>query len=825
MASEYLSKYGEAVLQNGYNIVFIRPGEKRPFGKDWETKKFGPKALAAFIEQGRGDFGIGIKCARTPGVDIDCYDEDIVEKMRVFTTDLLGDTIERVGQPPKTLLVYRATTPFPKTQSKMFVDDDGNNVKLEVLADGQQFVALHTHPDTNKPYRWKDKRHVGNTERSELPIITQDDALLIVEEFERLANEAGWPVKKNSANALSRTRTGEVDLDDPFISDKAKIELSAEEIRSKLDLVPSPEDYDQWFFCGMALHHQFSGGQEGLLMWHEWSSQAPNYDMDALDEKWPTFEIEGKKREPLTARWILKQAQAEEERVATEEMQEIKHELDMAHDMPEIRAICERIKKTAFDVLQREVLSQAIQGKIKKALNTTIAIGAVRQMTRYENPEFVTTPAWLAGFVYVQHTEQFYQPETRVRLSVKAFDASFSRYMLTKKDRLEGRSSPEHAPSHVALNRYEVEAVNNVMYLPQAGDIFEIGGVRYCNGFNEASLPTTPEVLTKRERKIIDRIERHMEHMFSNERDRKLLLSWLAYAVQTNKRSNWCPIVQGAEGDGKTTLATLMYAALGPLNVTTINGENLSEQYTPWAEGSLFCAIEEVRLHGNNRFDVLNKMKTYISNELVGIRVMRTNIYNVLNTVNYMMFSNSKTGMPIAENDSRYFPVFSNWQTKEALDEFKRENPNYYAELAEIANYGPAIRRFLLDYELHPDFDPNKRAPSSEARQEMIDLNKSEEDEALELALAESNDPAFSGPILDTALLADALEPFGGSVPYGRALNNWLSEAGYAYIGRIKIDGKPRRLWTKEPRRFKKKGGAYDNEKIRRYLEGGGDFI
>lgn len=824
MATEYLAKYGEAVLDNGYEICFIRPGEKRPFGKDWETKKFGRKSIARMIEDGRGGFGIGVRTAKTPGVDIDCYDVLIVEAMKKFTTDLLGETLERVGLPPKTLLVYRAETPFPKTQSKVYIDDDGNSVKLEVLGDGQQFVALHVHPDTEKPYRWQGKKHVANFSAEDLPVITQDDALAIVEEFERLATEAGWAVKKASANALAKRSSGELDLDDAFITDKSKIELTAEELRSKLDLVPNPDDYDQWFFCGMALHHQFSGGREGLLMWHEWSSQASNYDMDALDEKWPTFEIEGKKREPLTARWILKQAQAEEERVATEEMEEIRDNLRTASDMPAIRAVCERIKGVAFDTLQREVLAQAVQGKIKAALNTTVAIGAIRQLVRYENPEYTTVPAWLSGYVYVQHTEQFYQPETRVRLTVKAFDATYSRFMMTKKDRLEGRSSPEHAPSHVALNRYEIEAVNNVMYLPDQPEIFEIGGVRYCNGFNPATLPETRETLSKKERKIIDRIERHMEHMFPIERDRKLLLSWIAYIVQTNKRSNWCPVVQGVESDGKTTLATLLFAALGPLNVTTINGDSLSETYTPWAEGSLFCAIEEVRLHGANRYDVLNKMKPFVSNDMVPIRVMRTNLYDVFNTVSYMMFTNSKTGLPIEENDSRYFPVFSRWQVKELLDKFKADNPNYYSELAEIAEYGPAIRHYLLNYELHPEFHPKKRAPASTARREMIDLNKSEEDEAFEDALEASTDPRVCKALLDTGLLAEAMEPFGASPPYGRAMNNWLSDKGFAYIGRIKVDGVPRRLWTQDPDRFRSQSG-YNNELIRHFIENGGDFI
>lgn len=822
MATAYLAKYGNAVVENGYAICFIRPGEKRPFGKDWESKKYGPKSIQAALDGGRGDFGVGIKTKRTPGVDIDCYDTDVVDAVRDFTVDLLGDTLERVGQPPKTLLVYRASTPFPKTQSAVYIDDEDRAVKLEVLGDGQQFVALHVHPDTKKPYRWKDKRHPGNVERGDLPEITQDDALAIVAFFEKQAETKGW-IKKSTANALAKRGAGEVDLDDPFISDKAKIELTAEELRAKLDLVPNPQDYDQWFYVGMALHHQFSGSQEGLLMWHEWSTQASNYDMDALDEKWPTFEIEGKKREPLTARYILKQAQAEEERISTEEMDEIKSDLEEAGDMAAIRLVCERVKGVAFDTLQREVLAQALQKRVKAALSTTISISAVRQMIRYENPEHTKVPAWLSGFVYVQHTEQFYQPDTRVRLSVKAFDASYSRYMMTKKDRLEGRSSPEHAPSHVALNRYEIDAVNNVMYLPDAGDIFEIGGVRFVNGFNEATLPETREELTPKEKRIIARIERHFEHLFQFERDRKLLLSWMAYIVQTNKRSNWCPMIQGAEGDGKTTLAIILQAALGPLNFSTINGENLSEQYTPWAENSLFCAIEEVRLHGANRYDVLNKVKPYISNTMVPIRVMRTNIYNVHNTVNYMMFSNSKTGLPINENDTRYYLAFSRWQTQHALDAFKRDNPDYYAELAEIINYGSAIRRFLLDYELSSDFDPNKRAPGSHAKREAIALNKSEEDEALDDVLTDSSDPTMCRTLLDTARLADAME--GVTLPYGRALSNWLTEYGFTFLGRPKIGKDKHRLWSQEPHRFQNAKGEMDANKVRRYIEEGGDFI
>lgn len=109
--------------------------------------------------------------------------------------DLCGETIQRIGFAPKTLLVYRAAETFTKVQSKVFVDDEGRDVKLEVLADGQQFVAFHIHPDTHMPYVWKDDRSVLDVRQEDSPDITRDDALEMVAEFERQCRKRGWQEK------------------------------------------------------------------------------------------------------------------------------------------------------------------------------------------------------------------------------------------------------------------------------------------------------------------------------------------------------------------------------------------------------------------------------------------------------------------------------------------------------------------------------------------------------------------------------------------------------------------------------------------------------
>lgn len=818
----YLEKYGLAVFENGYDPCFIVPGEKRPYGKEWESKTHGPKTIAKALTNGQAKYGVGIKTKFTPLVDIDCYDKEIVDKIKKYTFDLLGETLERVGLPPKTGLVYRSEDPFPKTQSRVYIDDQGRPVKLEVLGHGQQFVALHIHPDTGEPYRWKDKRHPGNTPQDTLPEITHSDAQVIVDEFERLAKKRGWQLKRGGAQALQRV---DIDLDDPFITDKRKVDLPAEEIRAKLQMVPNPQDYDQWFFIGMALYHQFDGDDEGLELWHEWSAQAPNYDRDALDDKWDTFDIEGKRREPLTARYILKQAKAEEERLAGEELDEVKKELRNCDGLAAVKKLCKRIKKIPFDQLIREDLVGAIRAKAKE-VGTNISLTTIRGMVRYENPENRSMPTWLEDFVYCQIDETFYSTKTHQSLARRSFDDTYGRYMMTKKDRLEGRSHPEHTASQVALHRYQIPTVANRMYLPNGKGIFSINGLDYVNSYNICGIPELPSTLNERQREAIDRVLRHFEHLIINERDRKLLLSYFAYIVQTGKRINWVPVIQGVEGDGKSFFFFMMQAAIGAANATTIGGNALSETNTAWAEGAQFCLIEEIRLNGKDRYDVINKIKPYITNSIVQIRRMRTDWYLIINTMNYLMTTNYKDGIPIHESDTRYFPIFSRWQSGDALREFNESNPDYFNDLYDAIDEPGAIRKMFMEYALHPEFNAVKRAPVSASREEMRLLTQSDEDEALELALASSTNPSFSRIFLDTSLLEQFMEQYDVHPPQGGALKRLLSKFGFTYIGRHKIGGKNQRFYSMEPQRFVEEGSSsYSSKKIREYLAAAADWV
>ena len=225
MSEGLLAKHGAALLRNGYKIVPIMRGEKFPPFNGWETQdgdraamlkswlsgkhpaKRGPKGKERdFTYTGGPQDGVGILSADTPGVDLDIKDAAVAAEMQEFVELLIGSCPVRVGDAPKRLLLTRTDEPFRKVQSAFWVDDKEVKHKVEILGDGQQFVAIHIHPDTKKPYRWLDGKNPTTVAADDLPTLSEEDARAIVAEFERIAKKRGW-VKKAGVTSLTRQPT------------------------------------------------------------------------------------------------------------------------------------------------------------------------------------------------------------------------------------------------------------------------------------------------------------------------------------------------------------------------------------------------------------------------------------------------------------------------------------------------------------------------------------------------------------------------------------------------------------------------------------------
>jgi hypothetical protein len=146
-----------------------------------------------------------------------------------------------------------------------------------------------------------------------------------------------------------------------------------------------------------------------------------------------------------------------------------------------------RIKHIAFTPLIRDNIVSTLRKRHKEITGDSMPMARARQLTKYENPDNKRSPKWLEGFVYIARDE--YSITRRAALSYrhKAFDASYNRFMMTQKDRLEGRSSPESTATQAALNLWEIETVYRRMYMPHEDEFFTYNGQRFVNFYSAKS--------------------------------------------------------------------------------------------------------------------------------------------------------------------------------------------------------------------------------------------------------------------------------------------------------------------------------------------------
>ncbi|MBT4395309.1 MAG: hypothetical protein HOD33_09055, partial [Acidiferrobacteraceae bacterium] len=99
--------------------------------------------------------GVGIKCGQIVGADIDVTNEALALAIERATLKILGPAPCRIGNPPKRLLPYKITRAIKKIRDEYIDEDTGEVHAVEILGEGQQFVAEGNHPKTGNPYTWE----------------------------------------------------------------------------------------------------------------------------------------------------------------------------------------------------------------------------------------------------------------------------------------------------------------------------------------------------------------------------------------------------------------------------------------------------------------------------------------------------------------------------------------------------------------------------------------------------------------------------------------------------------------------------------------------
>jgi P4 family phage/plasmid primase-like protien len=246
IAAKGLTTLRLAVARNGYRPVPISgptmkvdAAGKRPLMKNWREicADADEAEIARWTEAEPKCTNTGLLCGELVGIDVDVLAPDLVEKIIATERSMLGGTpLVRIGKAPKTLLCYRVAARFTKMETPELFLVDGSKAQIEVLAEGQQFVAYGIHPDTLRPYEWL---HGGPDTMpwADLPVVTEEACRRFVAEAEAILRAAGGRTKAEIEGKATKTASpksgakvidfGKASGDSPFFREVNRRALDA----------------------------------------------------------------------------------------------------------------------------------------------------------------------------------------------------------------------------------------------------------------------------------------------------------------------------------------------------------------------------------------------------------------------------------------------------------------------------------------------------------------------------------------------------------------------------------------------------------------------
>lgn len=761
----------------GYDVIPITKGEKGCHVNGWQTLKLSEDVIRSWFNILNYE-GVGIRTEKNPCIDLDIEDQSVIDALIPKIEEILGteQLAFRQGQPPRIAILCQIGEEEPLTKvSSTKYDNIG---RVEVLAKGQQMVAYHIHPATGEPYRWFDETLQPNvTPSASLPVMTREKANLIIDAFEEICT---------NLNAKPLRRRAEVreylDNEDAWVNSAEPVaNLTEEGVREVLEsLYPKMEDYDYWVKVGFSLWHQFKGSQRGLDLWKEYSAKAPKYDARKCNNKWRSFDDEHYFGRPITFRTLIKQANEERLEKLKRKAVELRDKFYAAANAAEwedviLECRCLQMNHATLTVIvnaMRETYGRVYDVK-KPPTDSKLAA-----YVSYNGREL---PSWLKNWVYVAEGDgYFYNTLTKTEYRDHPFDMVYN-------NEFSGiaNMANHNKASVIAVSTFKIHHADRVMYDPREPEVFTRKGINIVNSFTGRNIPLIPLEYSYREQEAIRTVEEHLVNLFPDEEERSIFTSFLAYNVQMQGyKIKWGVILKGRQGCGKSFFADMMRAVLGIENVFVTTTDAILSKFTSWASGHSLTVVEELKLTGSAGEDAANRLKQYITQDTVPHERKFKESINVPNVTNYLFLTNYDNAIPIQPHERRYYVLSTGFYMPPSS-----ERQRYYRALFSTLSYAGALRRWLMEYQLHPKFSPLEDPPETVSKNMMVRENISATAQVISEELASRQHPFFTSELFDLTAFQQVcpieLRP--------KSPNGWKRIMGE--LGLVKVEGRVRLMF------------------------------
>lgn len=192
------------------------------------------------------------------------------------------------------------------------------------------------------------------------------------------------------------------------------------------------------------------------------------------------------------------------------------------------------------------------------------------------------------------------------------------------------------------------------------------------------------------------------------------LMCWLAYPLKRpGTKLRTAVIMHGDEGAGKNFFFECVLEIYGRYGAL-VGQDELEDKFNDWRSGKCMVIGDEV----SSRQELVhnkNRLKALITSPTVQINPKNLPRREEKNHINIVFLSNELQPLALDNSDRRYLVVY----TPRMRDRPFYESLKVWRDGGGVA----ALYRYLLDYPLD-DFDPYAPAPMTQAKLDLIDLNR-----------------------------------------------------------------------------------------------------
>lgn len=216
---------------------------------------------------------------------------------------------------------------------------------------------------------------------------------------------------------------------------------------------------------------------------------------------------------------------------------------------------------------------------------------------------------------------------------------------------------------------------------------------------------------------------RHCEILLPNERDRAILLSYLAAIIQhPGIKFQWCPLIQGAEGNGKTLFTRVIAEAVGQRYTHWARAQRVGAQFNGFLLNRLVVALEDIYLP-ESKVELWESLKPLITGEMQEIESKGVDQDSRNVCCNFILNSNHKDAVRKTRNDRRLAIFYTAQQ--EAADVARDMPGDYFQKLyawLKSGGYG-IVHHYLRHYPIPDELNPAKgaqRAPTTSSTDQAL---------------------------------------------------------------------------------------------------------